>query len=396
MSQYLLVSCNGLLCLEKPEPNSKPIFLRTEHEWTKSDLDEICQDLFKAVSLESPSQDSRTRQENRDTSKRSKEQRRLVNQDGIITIWKPQSKYPLQEGSCALASCNSLESATSFSSSEAHILALPAELRLRIYRHLLIVEDFHLPVFCPSIGSLRTLARTKQHESLRLSAQVLATCHQINREGTPMLYGENLFRREFYWPRKWYKKRQYFWPVSDSCRIKAEKLHFVSRISIFRQYEQWLLDNGDLKVFRDFPSLRELHIGINFADLTKGVDLQVLWQDVMKSISRKHPKLNHLKSYNQLAFDQDYRDWCQRCWSRPLDFSLHKIKQRQFEAWIRAENLFPDQQLTWSFTTSTSQYSGPSCSIELVIDTKHNTTKQARIPCRTVGDYNEQFSVEAA
>ncbi|KAL6412644.1 hypothetical protein AUP68_03848 [Ilyonectria robusta] len=393
MSQYILASSNGLLCLEKPKPKANPIFLQAEHEWTKSDLDEICQDLFKAVSLESPSQDSRTIQEKRATSKRPTKQGRLVNRDGII-IWSPPSKYPPRAGSCALASY-SLESTMNFSSSQAHILALPVELRLRIYRHLLILEDFRLPTFYPSIGSLRTLARAKQRESLGISAQVLATCRQINWEGTPMLYGENLFRREFYWPRKWYKKRQYFWPVSDSCRLKAENLHSVSRISIFRQYEQWLLDNGDLKVFRDFPALRELHVGINFAGLAKGVDLQVLWQDVMKSVNRKQPKLDRLKCYIPLTFDRDYRDWCQRCWSRPLDFSLHQIKRRQFEEWIPAESLFPDQQLTWSFTTNTSQYAGPSCSIELVIDTKHNT-KQTRIPCRIAGDGDEQFSSEAA
>ncbi|KAH6971631.1 hypothetical protein BKA56DRAFT_621350 [Ilyonectria sp. MPI-CAGE-AT-0026] len=393
MSQYILASCNGLLCLEKPKPNANRIFLQAEHEWTKSDLDEICQDLFKAVSLESPSQDVLKRQESRGTSKQPTKQRRLVNRDGIITIWSPPTKYPLREGSCALATC-SLESTMNLSS-QAHILALPVELRLRIYRHLLILEDFRLPTFYPSIGSLRTLARTQQHKSLGISAQVLATCRQINREGTPMLCGENLFRREFYWPRKWYKKRQYFWPVSDSCRLKTENLHSVSRISIFRQYEQWLLDNGDLKVFRDFPALRELHMGINFADLAKGVDLQVLWQDVLKSVSRKQPKLDRLKCCAPLAFDRDYRNWCQRCWSRPLDFSLHQIKRRQFEEWIRAENLFPDQQLTWSFTTSTSQYAGPSCSVELVIDTKRNT-KQTRIPCRIAGDGDEQFSLEAA
>ncbi|KAH8694600.1 hypothetical protein BGZ61DRAFT_32902 [Ilyonectria robusta] len=188
MSQYILASSSGLLCLEKPKPNANPIFLQAEHEWTKSDLDEICQDLFKAVSLESPSQDSRTRQEKRATSKRPTKQGRLVNRDGII-IWSPPSKYPPRAGSCALASC-SLESTMNFSSSQAHILALPVELRLRIYRHLLILEDFRLPTFYPSIGSLRTLARAKQRESLGISAQVLATCRQINWEGTPMLYGE--------------------------------------------------------------------------------------------------------------------------------------------------------------------------------------------------------------
>ena len=59
------------------------------------------------------------------------------------------------------------------------LLALPTELRLQIYRHVLVLPAYK-----------RT--HTRRHTG-EVHAALLGTCHQIHREALPILYGENTF-----------------------------------------------------------------------------------------------------------------------------------------------------------------------------------------------------------
>jgi hypothetical protein len=61
--------------------------------------------------------------------------------------------------------------------SQCRLLQLPAELRTEIWRLLL----------------LQRLDEACVHPPGRFCAKILSTCRQINAEGTPILYGENIF-----------------------------------------------------------------------------------------------------------------------------------------------------------------------------------------------------------
>ena len=80
---------------------------------------------------------------------------------------------------------------------------LPPEIRLIIYRHLLVSNDFHIRYsICPSNKGLRIVARDNSYTALKLYPEILKTCHLINQEATLILYGENVFAWEFFWPKK--------------------------------------------------------------------------------------------------------------------------------------------------------------------------------------------------
>ncbi|KAH7137488.1 hypothetical protein B0J13DRAFT_559711 [Dactylonectria estremocensis] len=381
MSQCILTSRNGLIGLANPKlkPKPSPVFLPAEHEWAKSDLDDICLDLFETTSRERPFR--------LNANWSSTAQGRLIEQDGVLRLKQPRGRYYPRDGPCS-----DLQT-TGLSNSGPSFMALPVETRLQIYRYLLYLEN--TPDVCPHSDGLRIIVRPRDQISSGASPQILATCRQMNREGTPILYTDNVFRREFLWPLKWGKNRQFLLPLSQSRQLKSENLLRISRVQIFRYYDQWLLDTGDLKVLRDFPSLNELYVHIDLNDTTKHVNLNLLWQDAMKSIDRKRPRLNYVKSHLRLRFDSEYWAWIERCRGGSLDFSIHRRKKQALEEWMWAEKLFPDQHLAWSFTTGVSEYCGPDCVVEFVIDGKGKAMKKAGIPCRIVGDYDIQSSVEA-
>ena len=72
--------------------------------------------------------------------------------------------------------------------SECRLLALPAELRNHIWR-LVLLHHMKLPK--PNVFYLNAVEAPSKKS--RFCANVLQTCKQINSEGTPILYGENMF-----------------------------------------------------------------------------------------------------------------------------------------------------------------------------------------------------------
>lgn len=73
--------------------------------------------------------------------------------------------------------------------SQCRLLNLPAELRNHIYQYLLIqcLESSPLP------AHLFPNAPEPARRRTRFCANILQTCKAINAEGTPVLYGENMF-----------------------------------------------------------------------------------------------------------------------------------------------------------------------------------------------------------
>ena len=70
------------------------------------------------------------------------------------------------------------------------LLSLPAELRSEILL-LVLVHQQHTPLF-PLAGHLARDPR-RAPQPTRFCANVLLTCKQLNTEGTPILYGSNIF-----------------------------------------------------------------------------------------------------------------------------------------------------------------------------------------------------------
>lgn len=71
-----------------------------------------------------------------------------------------------------------------------HLLALPAELRIAIWEHLLVVSH-SLPA---SVRAIAAQPSTRSSPSAtHPSAAILRACKQIHAEATPILYGTNTF-----------------------------------------------------------------------------------------------------------------------------------------------------------------------------------------------------------
>lgn len=73
--------------------------------------------------------------------------------------------------------------------SQCRLLQLPAEIRNHIYQYLLVqcLESSPLP------AHLFPGAPESARRRTRFCANILLTCRRINAEGTPILYGENVF-----------------------------------------------------------------------------------------------------------------------------------------------------------------------------------------------------------
>ncbi|KAL2671323.1 hypothetical protein Neosp_013905 [[Neocosmospora] mangrovei] len=271
------------------------------------------------------------------------------------------------------------------------LFKLPVEIRLCIYRHLLTTQG--LAVLCPDPDGFRILPREYYDGSFELYPEILTTCRQINREGTPILYSENGFRREFLWRRSWTKYGRKPYPRDESSPLREANLLCISQVRIFRSYNQWFrYDN--LKVLYDFPNLRELQVHIDDNDIWGELDPGRHWKNSMRAIDRDRPDLSIVKTQIRLAFDRRYREWCNRCTNRRLDFSVHRIKKDELEQWMRREGLFAGRGLVWSFSTQTSEYCGPSCIVALTVDSSRRDADT--IECRIESEQGTEFSTEPA
>ncbi|RSL68409.1 hypothetical protein CEP54_002907 [Fusarium duplospermum] len=383
MTQCLLSIQNGSLRLEIPEREHQTQD-PSAREWMKSHLDDICLTSFQQSSQLQPHHRSHGNFER--IPKKLRAQNRLVNQDGVIVITNPRTWYNQLTGKRVTVDVQPQDQ-----DFRSPFFKLPIELRLCIYRYLLITEG--LGVLCPDPNGFRILPREYYDGVFQIHPQILATCRQINQEGSSVLYSENGFRREFLWRRIWTGSGRKPFPRWDSSPLKDANLHYISRIRIFRSYDGWFR-NGNLKVLYDFPNLRELQVHIDENDIWGDLNPDGHWKDSMRAINRDRPDLPCIKTQVRLAFDRRYRAWCDRCTRKPLDFSLHRIKKDELEKWIRSEGLFSGRELVWSFTTQTSEYCGPSCIVALAVGDSRG--KGDTIECRIKSESGTEYSIEPA
>ncbi|KAF5664123.1 hypothetical protein FHETE_7232 [Fusarium heterosporum] len=185
MQQCRLTVENGHLRIQNPCQHEQAI--ATCRQWTESDIDNICLDLLGS-SLESVPIPAAGELKRGKFSRNFKIQSRLESRNGRVVVRGPFEHIP---GS-------SSEVNTKINDPRRSLLTLPAEIRLTIYRHLLV--SAHLSVLCPIPDGFRIVNEEPFHPESRLYPQILQTCKMINNEATSMLYSENLFRRNFYWP----------------------------------------------------------------------------------------------------------------------------------------------------------------------------------------------------
>ncbi|VUC26595.1 unnamed protein product [Clonostachys rosea] len=354
------------------------------HEWEPSHLDAICVDdlifIPATSSAASPAPDSRKRRRTLRSSRRFTNQYQLSDDNGILALKKRVLSFeklrllgsdvynlykrtiPKQED------CNNNPS----------LLRLPPELRLRIYRHLLLrgaryhifrgVHDFHI-----QIDNRRMEAYAGE-----LWPEILATCQLIHREGTPILYGENMFERVFSWP----AKRLFSsipLPLSMTSKLSSKSVSYISAVWLAEQSDMWLDDQMELKVFQDFPGLQEIEFYISFAATSSEEEdqLKTLLGHCLKSVDRRSKPLKRCKYCFRLPWDSDWKAWSRR---GAKGFGPHQKLKADVERIMKAKSVFPHQKMIWHFETSFSEYCGPDGTVQFVIEDARPGEESSRRP----------------
>lgn len=361
MQQSHLSFENGILRVVTPCQRAPDTTFR---EWSESNLDDICLDLFG--SSRDTNSISETGNQNRGKfSRKYKVQSRLGSRNGTVVVQEPLAHIHTS------SSFNSVN--TENTTSEYSLFTLPTEVRLVIYRHLLVSTT--LPVLCPGPNGFRIINETLFHPQFGCYPQILQTCKAINKEATPILYSENVFRRKFYWPTTWSRRsRRIHWPLSDSSPISRDNFELISRIRLFEDCDKWLRD-GRLRILSDVPGLKELQVHVDMNDSTHLLTIK----DALRSVHQHRPDLPYLKVKIRQPFDQAYKDWCNECQGKSMSFSLHIKRKVELEEWMIREGIFVEKRLSWSFLTELSEFCGPSCIIGFVVD--QSRVKAGRIEC---------------
>ncbi|KAM0438684.1 hypothetical protein ACHAPT_001440 [Fusarium lateritium] len=366
--------------LQTPPPDAR--------EWMKTRLDDICPESFQASPQPQPRRQRHNYEKSGRLPRKLRAQYRLTSQGGLMALRSPQSWYSQLTG----YRIGNAGPETQHRDALSSLFTLPVEIRLCIYRHLLISKSF--PTIYPDPSGFRVLPPVYYNAPVQAHPQILATCRQINREATPILYSENIFRREFLWRREYMASGLKPIPRFESSPLREANLLCIQRVRIFRTYRQWFRD-ANLKVLKDFPTLRELQVHMDANDIWGDLSYDRHWKDAMRAISRDRPDLTCIKTQIRLAFDERYRAWCERCRAKPLDFSVHRIKKDELERWMQSEGLFPGRERVWSFDTQTSEWCGPSCVIALTMDSSRKAMADV-IECRIQGDQDTEYSIEPA
>ncbi|KAF4436146.1 hypothetical protein FACUT_6718 [Fusarium acutatum] len=262
---------------------------------------------------------------------------------------------------CKTASRHTIESGTS------PFLTLPAEIRLEIYR-LLLVSKAHAELHYCTSKKFRLIPKEPWDCPLEIHPKILLTCRVINKEATPILYSENVFRRGYVWPRRYAVGRHRMWPICDTSPVSKVNFAYISRLHLFRDYDHWFCD-GELKIFNGVPNLKDLDIHIDQNDCADEVNMSELPYQALKAIRQD---LRSFKMEIRLDFrEKAHTDWLAKCKDRKTEnFSIHLDKKRALETWFEHEGFFTDRSLFWRFKTRRSEWCGPSCYISFAFDNK--------------------------
>ncbi|KAF5553617.1 hypothetical protein FNAPI_6694 [Fusarium napiforme] len=274
----------------------------------------------------------------------------------------PQSGRIIPPRKCKASSRHNIESGTS------PFLTLPPEIRLQIYR-LLLVSKAHAELHYCTSKKFRLIPKEPWDCPLEIDPKILLTCRIVNEEAAPVLYSENVFRRGYCWPRRYAVGRgRRMWPICDTSPVSKVKFAYISRLHLFRDYDHWFCD-GKLKIFSEVPNLKDLDIHIDQNDCADGINMSELPYQTLKAIRQS---LRSFKMEIRLDFSEKaHADWLANCKDcKTENFSIHLDKKRALETWFEHEGLFTDRSLFWRFKTQRSEWCGPSCHISFAFDSK--------------------------
>ncbi|KAF5575107.1 hypothetical protein FPCIR_13300 [Fusarium pseudocircinatum] len=294
-----------------------------------------------------------------------------MDQQRLITEFLRPNSTPKQDPSPALRiisprNCKA-SSRHNIESDISPFLTLPAEIRLQIYRHVLVSKAYAELHYCTS-KKFRLIPKEPSDCPLEIDPKVLLTCRDINKEATPVLYSENFFRRGYCWPRRYAVRQHRLWPICDTSPVSKVNFAYISRIHLFRDYDHWFCD-GELKIFNEIPNLKDLDIHIDQNDWADRVNMSELPYQTLKAIRQD---LQSFQMEIRLDFSEKaHKDWLAKCKDRKKEnFSIHLDKKRALETWFEHEGLFTDRSLFWRFKTQRSEWCGPSCNISFAFDNK--------------------------
>ncbi|CZR37639.1 uncharacterized protein FPRO_07170 [Fusarium proliferatum ET1] len=273
-----------------------------------------------------------------------------------------------------------------------YLMSIPAEIRLKIYRRLLISRHHARLRKCKE--GFRLIARESWDPLLVIHPQILRTCRQINQEATPILYSQTLFQRGYKWPCQHTDSgTRIRTPLSNTSPISQANLASISRIYLCRGYKEWLR-NGKLAVLDEFPHLKELQIAIDFNDILEmeAGSFEDLAKDTIRAVHRERPGIPCFKMEIRLSFHgRAYDNWGREYTRGKESFSVHLIKKAEIEAWMRQEGMFSSRFFSWSFKTLRSEYCGPSCYVSFSCE--QSSQKARYIKCKVRDDDTEAFGL---
>ncbi|KAI9822708.1 MAG: hypothetical protein M1827_000427 [Pycnora praestabilis] len=285
----------------------------------------------------------------------------LSSENGMLSLYKPGfPRHRRRRGQARILP--PLATPVDETRKNVSFFCLAPEIRVPIYRHLLLTSTIAYPIIMsPRRVHLVAYARHANTHSARhvLYAEILETCRLINREGSAILYGENLFHQEYYHPT----------PVLDGpairrWRLSPENTNHVSRLGIFRQKFH---PSRVLRTFDIFQSLKELHVTIDLNDIGSNIGI---WESLMETISLMVSRLSQFSCEVRLPFgNARYLEWVQGCVATNVasDFNLHEHWIEDFKDFLRKKGLFLGRNLRWSCRTETDDMCGPDCYVYLKI-----------------------------
>ncbi|KAF4634493.1 hypothetical protein G7Y89_g3623 [Cudoniella acicularis] len=200
--------------------------------------------------------------------------------------------------------------------SKASFYILPTEIRLQIYR-LLLVSSRPLHPICSICKSVLHPVRAVHPRRLRVHPAILSCSQRINAEATPILYGENIFEL-MAWPRQ--NSISHFWNLS------SKNISLLSRIQSFEKLNL----EACSYLLSDFVGLKELEFRFK-GDSEK-------WTSFARSLS---PKLSRVERITIIIKPQ-ISGSASRHWEQDPTINFLEEYKQSYHAVLTEHGIFPD------------------------------------------------------
>lgn len=250
-------------------------------------------------------------------------------------------------------------------------MGLPPEIRLKVYR-LVLIRDLDYPdiVIRHRLHGWRIIRRHTWFRLLsddlvlvppdcgHIHPQLLLTCHAINTEGSPILYGENTFEQAGQWPQCEDETGcDIQLPITESSPLLPRKRYMITRIRLSNECFDQLDNANELRVFQDFPRMRDLHVDVNGLEPPGDGKPDDYWKERLASIDRHFYWIRRFKLTIRIDYyerdyyvdDDNYPSLIREQAPKPKwDVSSFRKEKERFEKWLADFNVFVGRQTAWT------------------------------------------------